>query len=63
MAKTEEKEINQNYLDMSTSGSLSKVKIINLESVQYDNVKNIRPIYENCPANLAPMEIVPMIQF
>jgi len=53
---------NDNYLNMSTNGSLTKVHIISNDIVKYDNIKNVRPIHNNQPISYEPMEIIPMIQ-
>jgi hypothetical protein len=53
---------NDNYLNMSTNGSLTKVQIISNDIVKYDNIKNVRPIHNNQPISYEPMEIIPMIQ-
>jgi hypothetical protein len=53
---------NDNYLDMSTAGSLANVNIITNDVVKYDNVTNVRPIHDNYPICYEPMEIIPMIQ-
>lgn len=56
-----EKQPVDTYVDMKNSSEVS-FHISNEVNKNYDDIKNVRPIYGNCPVANEPMEIVPMIQ-
>lgn len=60
----------ESYVDMTANNEITNqfVKDINEDKhcmnanhYQYDDIKNVRSIYENTPVPTEPMEVVPMI--
>ncbi len=63
MRMNNETEKIENYVDMTTKeDQCLEVKVERDLRTNYDDVKNVRSIFDNTPVPNEPMEVVPMIQ-
>jgi hypothetical protein len=53
----------ENYIDMTVKhDKYLQVKVETDLRANYDDIKNVRSIFDNTPVPNEPMEVVPMIQ-